>query len=92
MLNPDIVSTLKSRGTTIWNGTTFSLSNALLDSAGAVTGLDGYLSSYYDMVSSADYLEFELLAAGLRVRGDVALNTLPSRSIALVDSRHRPSV
>lgn len=78
-----ILEAVERRGGTMWNGTTFSLDRAELDDAGAVRSLTAYLGSYSDMVCSADYLEFEILAA-LWSNPDrpPALEALPARLAA----------
>jgi hypothetical protein len=82
VLEPRVVEAIKRRGSGIWDGTTFSLSR--LAFAGAnVASIDAYIGSYFDMVSSADYLEYELLAAIDRGRGPVGLSNLPAREAAL---------
>lgn len=82
VLEPRVVEAVRRRGSEIWDGTTFSLSR--LARAGVdVTGIDAYIGSYFDMVSSADYLEYELLAAIDRSRGPIGLSNLPAREAAL---------
>jgi hypothetical protein len=83
VFNEDLIPALKKRGVKIWNGRTFSLSKIILDSNGCVDGLEGYLGYYFNMVKSADYLELELLAAGLRLGDKISLNALPARTEAL---------
>src|SRR4029453_5092799 len=82
VLEPRVVEAVRRRGSEIWDGTTFSLSR--LDVAGAkVASIDAYIGSYFDMVSSADYLEYELLAAIDRGPGPVGLSNLPAREAPL---------
>jgi len=58
-----VIDAIKRRNATIWNGNTFSLNRLQVDSRGRANHLDAYIGSYFDMVCSADYLEYELLAA-----------------------------
>ena len=82
VLEPRVVEAVKRRGSEIWDATTFSLSR--LAFAGTnVASIDAYIGSYFDMVSSADYLEYELLAAIDRGPGPVGLSNLPAREAAL---------
>ena len=83
VMHPEIVQALQRRGADLWNGTTFSLSGVDLDTSGAVDGLTGYLGSYFAMVNSADYLEYELLAALLRGNLSHSIRNLPGRCSAL---------
>lgn len=82
VLEPRVVDAIRKRGSQIWDGNTFSLSRLVLAGAG-VAGIDAYIGSYFDMVSSADYLEFELLAAIDRAHGPIGLSNLPAREAAL---------
>ena len=82
VLEPRVVDAIRKRGSQIWDGNTFSLSRLVLAGTG-VAGIDAYIGSYFDMVSSADYLEYELLAAIDRAHGPVGLSNLPAREVAL---------
>jgi hypothetical protein len=82
VLERRVVEAVRRNGSRIWDGHTFSLAG--LTMAGAeVAGVDAYIGSYYDMVSSADYLEYELLAAIHRAGGPIGLSNLPAREAAL---------
>jgi hypothetical protein len=82
VLERRVVEAVRRRGAQIWNGSTFSLA-ALTLAGGRAARIDAYIGSYYDMVSSADYLEYELLAAIHRARGPIGLSNLPAREAAL---------
>ena len=82
VLEPRVVDAIRKRGSQIWDGNTFSLSRLVLAGTG-VAGIDAYIGSYFDMVSSADYLEYELLAAIDRAHGPIGLSNLPAREAAL---------
>jgi hypothetical protein len=82
VLEPRVVDAIRKRGSQIWDGNTFSLSRLVLAGTGVV-GIDAYIGSYFDMVSSADYLEYELLAAIDGAHGPVGLSNLPAREVAL---------
>ena len=82
VLEPRVVEAVRRRGSQIWDGTTFSLAGLAV--AGAeVARVDAYIGSYFDMVSSADYLEYELLAAIDRAQGPIGLSNLPAREGAM---------
>ncbi len=83
VMQPEIVQALRRRGADLWNGTTFSLSSLKLDARGAVDGATGYLGSYFAMVNSADYLEYELLGKILQSDTPFSLDDLPKRALAL---------
>lgn len=63
ILEPELVNALKRKGVKIWNGNTFSLDHLVLDHERKVSTINAYIGSYFNMISSADYLELELLAA-----------------------------
>ena len=80
ILEERIIKTIVDRGSNIWDGDTFSLADLRLDSQGRVTEMDAYLGSYFDMVCSANYLEYELLAALKQAQGQLfGLESLPIR-------------
>jgi hypothetical protein len=84
ILEPRIIRTIKDRGSDIWNGNTFSLAALNLDPEGRAASIDTYLGSYYDMVCSANYLEYELLDALRQMAGrPLSLDLLPVRRQAL---------
>jgi hypothetical protein len=84
VLEERIIRAIRDRGSDIWNGTTFSLAELRLDSRGRAESMDAYLGSYFDMVCSADYLEYELLDALLQKEDrPFALESLPIRSRTL---------
>ena len=83
VMHPEIVTALQRRAADLWDGRTFSLSGLDLDQNGAVDGLCGYLGSYFAMVNSADYLEYELLGTLYRSKAPVSVESLPARSLAL---------
>jgi hypothetical protein len=62
-LQPQVVKAIKERGSNLWDGYTFSLQAAKVDGQGFVESFDAYLGSYFDMVNSAGYLEYELLTS-----------------------------
>jgi hypothetical protein len=78
-----IVGALQRKGLEPWNGTTFSLSRVVFDRDGRVDSLQGYLGSYFDMLCSADYIEYELLDATSRHGASVRLSHLPARNATL---------
>jgi hypothetical protein len=84
ILEKRIIGAIQDRGSDIWNGDTFSLADLRLDSFGRAESMDAYLGSYFDMVCTASYLEYELLDA-LRQKGDrpFVLESLPIRSRTL---------
>ena len=75
VFEPRLIEAIRRRGSEIWPGATFSLNAVNLDDRGNVLTVDAYIGNYYDQVCSADYLEYELLAA--IQRGDIP--TLPQR-------------
>lgn len=79
VLEPKIIAAIKRRGSTIWNGTTFSLDELVLNYNNEATEIKAHLGSYYDMVSSADYLEYECIAA-METSALVGLDQLSARS------------
>ena len=84
ILEERIIKTIKERGSEIWDGDTFSLAKLLLDSQGRAKSMDAYLGSYFDMVCSANYLEYELLAALQQAEGQLfGLESLPIRQETL---------
>ena len=84
ILEERIIRAIQDRGSDIWNGNTFSLAELRLDSLGRAESMDAYLGSYFDMVCTANYLEYELLDA-LRQTGDrpFVLESLPIRTRTL---------
>ena len=79
-----IIRAIIDRGSEIWNGDTFSLAELHLDSQGRAESMDAYLGRYYDMVCSANYLEYELLDALRRTGGrSFTLESLPVRQQTL---------
>ena len=84
ILEERIIRAIVDRGSEIWDGDTFSLAELRLDSQGRAESVDAYIGSYYDMVCSASYLDYELLAA-LQEMEDrpFALELLPVRRQAL---------
>jgi hypothetical protein len=79
-----IIRTIEDRGSEIWNGDTFSLAELRLDSHGRAESMDAYVGSYFDMVCSASYLEYELLDALRQTEGrPFALGSLPVRQQTL---------
>ncbi|MBK9944248.1 MAG: hypothetical protein IPP13_21820 [Kouleothrix sp.] len=80
---PRILEALKRRGANIWNGKTFSLESLTLDLEGNVNKINASIGSYFNMVSSADYLEFEAFAAIESLDANIALDDLPARQKAL---------
>ncbi|HZN17835.1 MAG TPA: hypothetical protein VFB84_06535 [Micromonosporaceae bacterium] len=79
-----VLEAIKKRGATIWNGRTFSLAELRIDAQERAVSMDAYLGSYFDMVCSADYLEYEMLAALVRSSfRSIGLDDLPARSRAL---------
>src|SRR5215470_5290427 len=84
ILEPKVLDALRRRGVNIWNGKTFSLAILDLDPQGRASSLDAYIGSYFDMVCSADYLEYEMLAALMRSSfRPLGLEDLPARRRAL---------
>jgi len=71
-----VIEAIKRRGSDIWPGDTFALKRVNLNQDGLVAGFDAYIGNYYAQVCSANYLEYELLAA--IKRGEVP--TLPERA------------
>ena len=84
ILEERIIRAIVDRGSEIWDGDTFSLAELRLDSQGRAESVDAYIGSYYNMVCSASYLDYELLAA-LQEMEDrpFALELLPVRRQAL---------
>jgi hypothetical protein len=83
VFEPRIIEAIKRRGSEIWNGNTFSLAKLVLDKKMRANRVDAYIGSYFNMVSSADYLEYELLAA-IEKGHALDLSNLPVRSAALM--------
>lgn len=84
ILEERIIEAITDRGSDIWNGNTFSLAELRLDSRGRAKSMDAYLGSYFDMISSASYLEYELLDALRQVDDQpFVLESLPVRRKAL---------
>lgn len=82
---PRVVQAIKNRGSTIWNGKTFSLASIDLDASGNADKMHAFIGSYFDMVDSAVYLEYEILAAvhnSLHGR-PYSIEELPQRQAAL---------
>jgi hypothetical protein len=86
VLHLELVDALKRRGSKIWNGPTFSLITTDLNETGSVSGLKACIGSYFNMVASADYLEYELLARIMQSDSPIALEDLPARSVAISDT------
>jgi len=79
-----VLEAVRRRGASIWNGNTFSLAELRTDAQGRAVSFDAYLGSYFDMVCSADYLEYEMLAALIRSSfRPIGLEELPARNRAL---------
>ncbi len=87
---PELVEALKRGGAPIWDCPTFSLTRLCRDRDGAVEKIEARIGSYFDMVASAGYLEYECLAALSRSPESLSLGDLPARRAAL--SRHRSSL
>jgi hypothetical protein len=83
ILKRQIIDALQKRGAELWNGSTFSLDSVSLDKSGRVKTIDAYLGRYFDTVSSAHYLEWEILAALDRSQDLIRLSDLPAREKAL---------
>ena len=90
LLRPELVEALRRGGAPIWDCPTFSLTGLSRDRNGAVERIEARIGSYFDMVGSAGYLEYECLAALSRSPESLTLEDLPARRAAL--SRHQSSL
>ena len=86
ILERRIIKTIEDRGSEIWNGDTFSLAELRLDlqDRRCAASMDAYLGTYFDMICSAGYLEYELLAALQQTEDQpFAIESLPVRQNTL---------
>jgi hypothetical protein len=84
----EVISALQKRGASLWDGITFSLYSVIRNRNGKVSKLKAYFGSYFDMVSSADYLDFEYRDAYLTRSRVPRILDLPARSKALSSFRN----
>lgn len=82
VMNPEIAKALCKRDPKLWNGLTFVLDSIDFEPNLTTMGLHGYLGHYYDMLNSAGYLEYELLATLISRESEFSLGDLPARTIA----------
>jgi hypothetical protein len=83
LLEKGLMTSLQKRGTNIWNGNTYSLHSLKLDSKGKASQVNAYVGSFFDMVSSAGYLELECLSALREFQTEISIDHLPARKRVL---------
>jgi hypothetical protein len=81
--HPELVEALKRRGGTMWDDPTFSLDSTELNEERRVTKINAYLGCYFEMLASADYLEYEALAVIKSKTPSITLRDLPNRHYVL---------
>jgi hypothetical protein len=79
LLEKGLMNSFQKRGTDIWDGNTYSLHSLKLNSNGEASQINAYMGSFFDMVSSAGYLELECLSALEEFQTAISIEQLPAR-------------